>query len=242
MPHGAPDFSNRQALSTIFAIFDLGEAVARLGSIDYFDRRGNVLFMDSFEDGDRIWRWVAGGVGAAQVLSTTCPKSGSYCRKLTTGSADGDRTAGQVDIPFPVLSNMGFEASVSANTQNGRFYIYITVWDGVKRTYYIVRYDFATRILSYLDSSGSWVTVSTSIDLTGYLYRYHVFKLRLDLVNRKYINLLVNSHVVNLANLSGQEVAHPLGPVLRASFLVEGDGAANRIFNLDDVIITQNEP
>ena len=55
MAHGAPDWFGTTPQGMVHRVADLAELAARLGSPDVFDRRGNVLFMDSFENGQNNW-------------------------------------------------------------------------------------------------------------------------------------------------------------------------------------------
>ena len=60
-----PDYGRLSAQATVFPVTDLGELAARLGSIVSHDRRGDVIWLDGFEDGLDKWQPTTSGSGAA---------------------------------------------------------------------------------------------------------------------------------------------------------------------------------
>jgi len=62
MAHGTPDWGVTASKKTIYSLHDMGELAVRLGSIVSFDRRGDVIFSDSFQNG--LGKVYASGVGA----------------------------------------------------------------------------------------------------------------------------------------------------------------------------------
>ena len=55
MAHGARDFGIYAPKETIVTIEDLGELAVRLGSPVNYDRKGDVVWVDGFEDGIDKW-------------------------------------------------------------------------------------------------------------------------------------------------------------------------------------------
>ena len=47
MVHTLPDYSTKYRMTNVFGNIDHSELAARLGSPSTFDRRGNIIFMDS---------------------------------------------------------------------------------------------------------------------------------------------------------------------------------------------------
>ena len=64
MTHGVQDFGASSGQNSTYGLTDLGELAVRLGSPVSFDRRGDVVMMETFEDGldawvtDGLWSWL----------------------------------------------------------------------------------------------------------------------------------------------------------------------------------------
>ena len=86
MAHGHPDYGGAAPLATVYTLQDLAELAARLGSIDVFDRRGNVLLLDDFESG--IKKWLFGGTGSYSA-GWICDRAehGGFCLSIQTEGA-----------------------------------------------------------------------------------------------------------------------------------------------------------
>ena len=55
MPRGQADFGQYAVKEVSASISDMGEVAARLGSIDIYDKRGDVVFFDNFEGAFLRW-------------------------------------------------------------------------------------------------------------------------------------------------------------------------------------------
>jgi len=55
--HGTPDWGVTAGARTVYQMTDLGELAVRLGSIVTHDRRGDVIFLEDFEEGMGRWRF-----------------------------------------------------------------------------------------------------------------------------------------------------------------------------------------
>jgi len=242
MPHGAPDFSNRQALSTIFAIFDLGEAVARLGSIVYFDRRGNVLLLEDFEAGLGRWGRVAGGGGVTPALSFTAVRSGQFSALLQTGAGAGSWSDMTLSVAYRTVGGLGVEFSfVSAAS-----YALITLWFGLRTgtTLYRagIRYNSVLDRLEYLDSANTWQVLDSGIKLDVGSMDIHTLKLVVDFSLATYKRVLLNALTYQMSTLALYSVSDIGAPRLDVEMrATAGIAQVERVY-IDDVIITQNEP
>jgi len=87
--HGAPDWWGTEQTSTVHLVQDVGELAARLGSIVTFDRRGNVIWLTSFEDGLQGTSFGVDHVDSKGTLSTNRALGGAYSIRLDPrGAAD----------------------------------------------------------------------------------------------------------------------------------------------------------
>jgi len=145
--HGAPDWSKYRRDAATFSVEDLAEHAARLGSIDVFDRRGDVLFLENFEHGLGAWATGALGAGDSVAISPAWSRSGGYCALLTNGTSGADETTLTTAVHYPQLSLFGFESAVAFDAGLWRLHWDIRHYDGVHFHQFLVRYDYATKLL-----------------------------------------------------------------------------------------------
>ena len=242
MAKGQPDFGQYAPTETIVGLSDLGELAARLGSIVTFDRRGNVIWMDDFENGIR--QWCPFGIGTWSVdWESNYSKTGGFSCKLTTDAIAGRSVNIQKYIGFPILSAIGLEASFS-NEQNWR-YLEIWLWldDGTYEYNAVIRYDHPNKKLQYMDATGAYQDiVGGSYETPDYPEWFDTLKFVADFTTCKYKRLLVNSKVFDLSALSFEKDPFATTPQMVVAFRLTTNANAAAIGYIDDVIITQNEP
>ncbi|GAH57763.1 unnamed protein product, partial [marine sediment metagenome] len=123
--HGKPDWG-MQVKSTVYTLDELSELAVRLGSEVFFDRRGDVLLIDNFENGRTMSFWEKDGAGSEVVITADHARSGGYSTKLVGGSTDDLYADISYRLTYPVVSKFGFETHFSIPTQFDR--IEFTVW------------------------------------------------------------------------------------------------------------------
>lgn len=242
MAHGAPDFFNIGQLATVFAVYDLGELAVRLGSINTYDRRGNVIWLDGLEDGLAQYYTLVAGAGASVAASSTAARNGASSAKLTAGS-DGAHYAviGRYQV-LPRLSKIGWELSFSLAADEGQVVLLLDFYDGTLFYNYRLRYTPASNLLEVLDSDGNYDTLSASLDLLTDLHLFHTFKLTVDLEEQAYVRLLVNGLSYDLSSYAPVEGELATSPLLSLQVMYIGALGSNSVAYADDFILTQNEP
>lgn len=244
---GLPDYAalsplGQKPAGPIYTLVDLGELAARLGSIDTFDRRGNVIWMDDFESG--IGQWIIdGNVGYSVDWDGNRPKTGGFSCKLTTGPVTDDNIYIQKYIGFPVLSAMGIECSFSGETNWKYLDTCLQLYDGTDFYAATIRYDHVNYKLQYVGADndyhdivgGSWACGEEE----GY---FDTLKFVADFTTGKYKRLLINNQAFDLSKISFYKVAQTAKPLMLALIQLFTGADAAAIGYIDDVIITQNEP
>ena len=86
MARGGPDYGASSARYTIFPVTDLGELAVRLGSPVAYDRQGNVIYTESFENGLAGWDTDTSGAGASVDVSFGRGVHGAWAGRLVAGS------------------------------------------------------------------------------------------------------------------------------------------------------------
>ena len=242
MQHTAPDYSTKYKMATIFGQIDSGELAARLGSINTFDRRGNVVFMDAFEDGFLNWSKLVDGTGAAVNLSTFTAKTGSTSVKCRTGNSTGDYAGIRKFIPYPVLSPIGCELSFQNTTAITYWELILGLYDGTHFTSARLYIDpINSRIRIFVPVTG-YVDVITDIDLHIAANMFHTIKIVGDFSTGKYVRAIVNNYSVDLSAHTLRSEDDPTGSHIMIEFQGYTNIDASRDYYIDSVIVTQNEP
>ncbi len=242
MAHGYPDWGQTSGTTTTYKNTDMAELAARLGSIVTFDRRGDVIFMDDFENGLKRWNSYLYGAGAAISQSTLKVRNGNFSAKLTTGS-DGDRAALlQRQSPYPVLSKLGIEVSTNLVAADVWVEILIGTPPYPGNTVGRVRYNYGQDRLEYQDSNGNWQLLASGLNPYVDPIHFHTFKLVIDLINKKYAYLIFDHLIYDLSSYTLAPNPFAVSLCLITNLYIQSIPAANYNVYFDAVIITQNEP
>ncbi len=242
MAHGKNDYGATAPRQTVFALQDMAELAARLGSIDTFDRSGDVVWMDDFENGITKWETYGDGTGTALASDTTYARNGGKSAKCTTGS-DGALRAGIRTLkPRPVDSGAGFEISFTLQDNFQYFEFYFILTSGSTRLIPALRVDVANNKIMYRNSAGVYISLLDAVALVKNPLCFNTCKLVVDISTNMYVKALINQYSFDLSALSIQSNVSAIQSYfdIRAFFI--GDSGQNRVAYLDDFILTQNEP
>lgn len=242
MPHGLPDWGLEGPKSTTFGLDDLGEQAVRLGSIVSFDRRGDVVFLDGFEDGLNRARPVLDGLGARVGLDATYPKSGAFHIRLVGGSTLTRLARIVYTRGLPNPGAFGLEVSVCMPVQFGFLDMYLDVDDTATDWVCGLRYDRSLQRWYYWNDVGGWTQFETA--WTPYMVwpPWHTFKVVMDTTTGLYSRALLNNVPYTLGNAAVQTPGTAGVPVLVVTVDLYSRAAQNDYVYVDDVIVTQNEP
>jgi len=242
MGHGWPDYKKISAMKTVHPIFDVGEAAVRLGSIVTFDRRGDVIFLDSFEDGMDKWEKNEVGTGAEIHLSAATARSGAYSCRILTSATNNELSFIRKFLFFPVISKVGVEFSYAASASDVQIMLTVNARSGGKMRRFHIKYNEDEQTFYYRDSTGTWVSLSPTCWMKSYEKYFHTIKLVFDLETTKYVRLLADDGEYDLSDKSGEEVTDTDFPYTGIGIHAATRSAAQRKVWIDDFILTQNEP
>ena len=241
MGHTRPDWSTYGKLETVFALVDLGELAVRLGSIDTFDRAGNVIWMEDFERGRNNWETAVVGSGSAVVLTSEVAKSGEYALKLTAGAATDRYAVVARGYPFRIQGKHGVELSLAMVATAPVLTVRLENYDGTTLGYASLRYTPSTGTLAILTGATTWTTIAAGINLYVGKYGFHTLKLVVDWANLKYVRLLLNHLVYDLSAHSVPSTTSATASFELVQVTVQPEVAATGVVYIDDVIVTINE-
>ena len=255
---GLPDYAapapvGQVPVGPVHTLTDVGELAARLKSGNTFDRRGNVLWLDDFEDALKWEPDIGSGSGGSIALSAEAARSGAGSCKMTCPDTLGGYAQIRRYSGYPVVSKIGSEISFTLPPSPGfgQLLLELTLDDGTDWIVASVFWDMSdpdhrNHTLLLVTPTGGVVFAD---DLHSYLqsiYCFHTLKLVADFVNKKYLRFILDHRTWDLSEYDLQIMTGPLvsiGVHLHTSFYVENNEAGTNPFcYADDSIITQNEP
>lgn len=242
MAHGTPDWGLTAGTITTYQLGDLAEHAARLGSIVTHDRRGEIMFVESFAAGLNRWDTAYSGTGGTVDLTVASTRTGLYAARLVGGS-DGSRR-GEISryLPYPALSIMGAEFSVRLVSGIDQLDLLYLVDDGSDNVWCQLRLDVAAAKLQYLSAAPAYVDIATGFSLAKVDPLFHTIKLVMDAENRNYHRAIVNEVEYDLADIGAYIAATAGSRAQRVIIRLTGTSGVNGVVYVDDVILTQNEP
>ncbi|MBA7607939.1 hypothetical protein ES703_15109 [subsurface metagenome] len=240
---GQPDYAGTQQKAVGVTLSDMADLAVRLGSIVEYDRRGDIVILDDFED--TIIKWTI-GVGALAYVrhDSTSVKSGSQALELHLGNVPGGNTNIRKDFHVLGILKVGAEISFSVPQDTYQFEVYITYYDGDDQHFGRVTVDFNARELTLWDNILGETLIAGGLDFTSSNHFYHIIKYVVDFSTLRYSRLLLNNIEYDVSAYTLTSVAAPLVlPTMRTELRILDNGAGDEAsIWLDDFIFTQNEP
>jgi len=242
MAHGTPDWGVTAGDVTTFQLFDVGEAVARLGSIDRFDRRGDVMFLEDFERTPTTWEFTTSGAGAYAGLTTRTARSGDFALELTCGSTVDELAEAIAHVHYPVVSRVGLELHMRNVDSGEQFTARLGATNADGQQLFAVRLDVTAQTLAYLNSAGGYTVFATGVNVASGGRNIHPLKFVADLATAQYVRVLFDDRAYDLSGIAGRQPAATGTPLTELKFTHQSAAGANPTLVIDDVILTQNEP
>ena len=242
MPGETPDYARLNAETITFPVTDLGELAARIGSIDRYDRRGDVVDLWDFEGGLGGWTAAVQGTGALADLSLLRARSGMLSCRLLAGAAAGDFARIERAVPIPSSGLPGIEGAFSMAGAPHALELRLR-WSPQGSVYeYALRHRHLQQDLQVLDDAGVYQTAAVVPALSAAYPGWSGFKMVVDLNALRYERALFNQTAVDLSAYSPL-----LSTVGSAAFSVvrvqaEATTTFTGTYYVDDVIFTQGEP
>ena len=242
MVHTLPDYTTKYKMVKVFSGVDVYEAAARLGSIDRFDRRGHVVWMDNFEAPNLRWNTSLQGSGGSISLDTSNPYTGTQSVKISTCKGTSVYSSIFKRLQTLPFKRIGFEISFTINSNIDAFVSYANIYDSTKYYYPFVEYKLSENALKIWKKPHTFKTIDSNLQLKALDDLYHTMKYVIDLEEGKYVRILLDDNEydvsdVELDTYSSTEREHI---VLFISYLTSSDTSYD--VWVDNVIITQNEP
>lgn len=250
MTHGRPDWVRTTTLQDIRDVFgnipqvSMGELAARLGSKQVFERRGELVFVDDFEDSAFKWKKTLYS-GASAIRSTDYVLTGNFSAKLETGTSTSGYARLSRFIHYPTLTRFGIEIAFSFGDIRHVSQT-IALFDGTKMHVGGIQYSPEYNKLFWgfdVDGVSSWTEFQDNVDAREDYNAFSIMKLVVDFTTDKYLRAVFNNTEYDMSDYSIYKPANPLAPAIYIELNVQNVGASgNHITYLNHFILTQNEP
>lgn len=242
MPHGAPDWYKYRRDSATFPVDDLAELAARLHSPITFDRRGDVISMDTFRNGRRPWQASALGTGAKTVLSPDHFLTDGYSLAITCPSDHAFDIYVYRYTPFVPHGAIGVEIAFTFDTYTKNIKLELDTNDGTTRVFTHLLYTYSAQRLAYLPAVGSDVFLSPTVDIARDAHIFNHLKLVIDPTVPAYVRAILNHQAFDLTGIPARVTSATGTPYLLISVKFIGTEGQTPTVYLDNVIVTQDEP
>lgn len=242
MAHGQPDYLQASSTQIVSGVSDLGELAARVGSIDTFDRRGNVIFIDGFERGLIPYAWNVNSTNGYIELNQQTSYSGAWAAHLNTGTGGAQAILLLKALGVARATRQGFE--VSFYEIGGTPFIAWTInyFDGAHSNSWQIFYDYSTNLLKYRGADGLTHVFGSPVVLIGQDLAFHTGKLVVDLQTGRYVRFILDQVSYDLSNFSCLVGVNPQATEVTTSWQITSSGGVIADAWLDNWIITINEP
>lgn len=206
-----------------------------------YDRRGDVIFWNSFESPTD--KFYTGGSDVVRSMDTS--RRGNFSLKCTTGTSQNDAAGAHYYLTdFHSDTTIGVQTSFASEDTDYDMIIYVEYYSGTTLYSGKLRYVYSTGELHYWAAAGWVVFASAANQYNKALKNWVTIKLVVDLDKQKYVRALAFGSEYDLSAhdmvVSADTTAKHL--YVCPSFRKLDVAATARIGYLDDVIITENEP
>lgn len=242
MPHGGPDWGTPGPLATVYTLEDMAELAARLGSIDTFDRRGNIVWLDDFEGTIKKWNETTDGTGGSIAISSEAARNGGFSAKFISPDEWNAKIGLEKYLPPPVESNIGFEYSWAHAHDLKYIYQHAHFVEMGKSYYFRLRYELDQDRLAYWSDEPDWVDLKPRVYTAHAYHVWNTVKLVVDYLKKEYLRVIFNGTPFDLKGIVPQIGPGGTPPSLRIYIYAVNGTKVNKVMYTDDVIITQNEP
>jgi len=221
------------------------ELAARLWSINTYDRRGNVVFMDNFDEPVLKWSPISFGAGSSVALSTLYSRVAGNSVKLAVGTGLNFYAAIYKYLPLPIESKLGMEASFTIPIDIDRLGISFVLYTGNEKHESGLFYSRTADKLYLFNVAIGTPTSVVASDVNPFAsnYLFHNIKLVIDYSTNKYLRVMLDNKEYDVSDIGYKVTSpHPWGSSVVVGLWAINNNVGTPIVYVDDAICTQNEP
>lgn len=245
---GLPDYSQAKpvgqvAVGPTYTLSDLAEAVARLGSINTYDRRGTIVDLDAFEGPTLNWISAVSPAPACYArLDSTYPKAGAQGVRLHVSNVAGAYSRISKAIASLPDQRLGIEISFCGLSNTCYFFMVLQFADGT------TMHNIGLRIEPAASTLAIWTGMDTYTDITDLQpivdlnFYWHTCKLVADFTTDRYVRLLFDDVEYDISKNDVYTTDAVYKGVVWSVVRISPQVATGGDVYLDNYLLTQNEP
>ena len=237
-----PDWSKYLPGSTRHSLEDMSELAARLGSPDVYDRRGEVVWMDTFGYGLAPWIVSTLGDDAAADIVVANTDLGGYALKLVGGSTTTWTSFIERQFSLTTLGKAGLEVSIWIPGAFDEIYIYLLRNEGTQTHKGVIKLTWTGGLISYLNSGNTYTQLASGVLYAHTDVRYNNIKLVVDMVKDEYVRFLFDEVAYPVAGESIRVQTISATPGYQMIVELKSRDGENDYVQIGRVIVTGNEP
>lgn len=218
------------------------ELAVRLGSSVAYDRRGQVLFVESFEQGWYKWTLGKSGTGADGKITAAVAATGGYCVELTGGSDAAMNASIERWVTSRPAGRMGLEFSFALPGSWREVLAQMYFYTGALEIEVSARFDLATGDILINDRVFGYHSVGSGQVLAADAKAFNTLKVVADVDTLKYVRLMYNQQEINLSTKDLPWGGDGTAPSVKVMLTNYSRGGFNDVMYIDDVILTMAEP
>jgi hypothetical protein len=219
----------------------LAEQAVRNGSIHSFDRRGEIIHQEDFEQ--NLNKVIISGANSQAYISSYVSKSGSVSCYVSPQVGLGNIVALSLLRPYIALTPFGLEAYFTHSDNNCQYRLVLGIYDGTNYHNAYITWNGLTANLQ-INTPGGLINLASlpALGLDALDRIFNVAKLVIDPITHKYKRLLINNMKYDLSVYSYPLNANGSPPNISPYIeLTNKDGNSHHSY-ISNLILTQNEP
>jgi hypothetical protein len=235
-----PDWGGQYNNQDFYPLFDLAELAVRLGSSVTFDRRGSVIWFDTFEYGLGAWGAPLCLGGGELSLTAERVELPPFAANLTTGAGAGSGCNLYREEHTPRSPTLGMSAGILYSGNIGEFYLEIGHFQAGSVYTYRLIIDVTNNNVDILTDGGVVTIDSGSVNayFTGIFGRY---KFVIDLDNHRYVRAQYFGTELDLSDYSPSQSSTFKNDHLKLLIQATTDSGVEGYITIDNVILTAQE-
>lgn len=237
-----PDYSRYNPGSVRASLQDYGELAVRLGSPVYYDRRGEVIYYDTFSKGIGSWTAVLGGAGSSVKLTPLSVSNSGYAATLIPGTTLTKSALMFTSLGIQNATRYGYEASLVIPASFVDVYMYLYVLLNGTLTIVIVRFTLSGGKISLYNSLGLYTDIVSGLDFGSIVQSPYMLKVVCDIDNGLYVRLLFGSVEYDVSGVTLNQAVSSDYPYIKLAHSIIGDGVNPGNLIVSQAILTANEP
>jgi len=218
------------------------ELAVRMGSMVSYDRRGQVQFIEDFENGLGGWPVTESGDFAEVKPSPLYFCRGGYALQLKAGKTAPQQAGVAVQRGEMVGGRMGVEVAFSIKTSLETFSVGWAWYTGTQLHMARATYDHTTGEIQVLDHGGGNPPIADVTLPEDTPYLFHRFKVVADLDDLQYVRVMLDNQEIDASAHAMWSDGIVTAPYVVLEALLTGRLGQNDFVYIDDLIYTVAEP